>query len=747
MKRRMLKKTLCIMMTMVMCMTSISLTAFAETGAEVIPGEEITDPSICKNATDGKHVPNNDGVGTIITYPTCTEDGKCWMQCGLCGQQYMEVLPALNHKETVPMDPVDPTCTAGSKGGKRCVLCGEIVEEPEVIPPTKDHTVVVDPKVEATCTEDGLTEGSHCSVCGEKLKAQEVIPATGEHTVVVDPRVEVTCTKDGLTEGSHCSVCGEKLKAQEVIPATGHTKVQKTLSQEGTCLTPEKWTIQCLIDKSFWEEIGTYGPHKWIDVVLRPATCTEAGLTGEIRCDVCGKIREGGETIPALGHDYSERIEPAGEDGYFKISECSRCGDMTAVFYRNMSPEDSNCIFKGEDEKELTKISDKIKFFTGISDDGAKNVLYTDNTVRPRLKEFSAESEDGIHNLAAIIGENGSIQMNSPDGAKQMGISMSLIDRKKALVSFNENHSPATVTDIKQAGDSVILESENGNELTISSENVKYEVGDIDKSDDSYIVAERVEGEENTVRLSTQSSDSISEEQEKSETEESEQTEETTTDDATDTTEVYEAIEIVFGIHELKEEVTETNTGTDTGEIEQFAEEDNEKIEKYEEESPSFVIVKFEEPEQSQGFVREANNSFERETEEIVSIDLTYNRRLCANGKYRFCEMKKKDDNVHRCKNCGQTAPHYYEDGKCVYCGFEHKNHSYGFVSLDAKDKCICGKTASHEWKDNKKGYCICKLCGHKVAHTYENKKCVRCGAKAQKKTGYSTDDQKKQKQ
>ena len=721
MKQEMLKKLLCIMMVMVMCLTSISLTAFAE-------GD-----GFCEKATDGKHVPNNDGVPEKITsYPTCTEEGECLMRCVLCGQLYSEVLPAKGHEKIVTKEAVEATCTKeGNTEGWYCEVCG-YEEASEVIP--AGHTVVVDPRVEATCTEDGLTEGSHCSVCGEKLKAQEVIPATG-HTAVVDPRVEATCTKDGLTEGSHCSVCGEKLKAQEVIPATGHTKVQKTLSQAGTCLTPEKWTIQCLIDKSFWEEIGTYGPHKWETVSGKPATCMEDGVTEGVICAVCGKIREGRETIPATGHDYSERIESDGQKGYIKISECSRCGNMTADFLHEMSPEDSNCIIKGKDGKELTELSDSLQFYTITSDDGAKNLLYADNTDRPRLREFSAESEDKIRNLVATIGESGSIQMNSPDGTEQMGISMSLIDRKKTLVLFNENNSLATVTDIRQEGNSVILESENGNELTLSSENVKYEVGEIDESDDSYIVAERVEGEENTVRLSTQSADTISEEQKESETEEPEQTEETTTDDAADTTEVYEAVEIVFGIHDLKEEVTETNTGTDTGEIEQFTEEDNEneKVEKLEEESPSFVIVKYEEPKQSQGFVREANDSFVRKAEEAVSIDLTYNRRRCANGKYTFCEMKKKDDNVHRCKNCGQTAPHYYEDGECINCGFKHKKHSYQYVSLDEKDKCICGKTASHEWKDNKKGYCVCKMCGHKVAHTYENKKCVRCGAKTKK--------------
>ena len=169
MKRKMLKKLLCIMMVMVMCLTSISLTAFAEEVGELIPGEEIDDSAVCP-VTGGNHVRNNDGNG-IKKDPTCSEDGGLWLYWGKCGQLYLD----------------------------------------EVIPATGDHTEVVDPKVEATCTTPGLTEGSHCSVCGEVIIGQDKIPPTGKHTAAVDPRVEATCTEDGLTEGSHCSVCGETL--------------------------------------------------------------------------------------------------------------------------------------------------------------------------------------------------------------------------------------------------------------------------------------------------------------------------------------------------------------------------------------------------------------------------------------------------------------------------------------------------------------------------------------------------------
>ena len=86
---------------------------------------------------------------------------------------------------------------------------------------TRDHEVVVDKAVAATCTATGLTEGSHCLVCNEILVAQETVAAKG-HTEVVDKAVAATCTATGLTEGSHCSVCNDILVAQKTVAAKGH---------------------------------------------------------------------------------------------------------------------------------------------------------------------------------------------------------------------------------------------------------------------------------------------------------------------------------------------------------------------------------------------------------------------------------------------------------------------------------------------------------------------------------------------
>ena len=240
---------------------------------------------------------------------TCTEDGNnAYYTCGNCHKVFLdeqgekettiqaETLPALGHTIAI-VNTKAPTCTeAGNKVYYACKTCGVAFKDKDGTQattvaaetvPALGHAEVIDKRVEATCTETGLTEGRHCSVCNETLIAQQEIPAKG-HTEVIDERVEPTCTKTGLTEGKHCSVCNEMLTAQEEIPANGHTEV--------------------------------------IDQRIEPG-CTKTGLSEGKHCSVCGTVLEAQEVLEALGHDISDQVvSPTCVKQGYTIHTCAREG-------------------------------------------------------------------------------------------------------------------------------------------------------------------------------------------------------------------------------------------------------------------------------------------------------------------------------------------------------------------------------------------------------------------------------------
>lgn len=89
--------------------------------------------------------------------------------------------------------------------------------------------MVMDPSVDATCTEDGLSEGTHCSACGEVLVPQQVISAPGHSYSTAE--VAPSCISEGYTLYA-CSACHEEY-SDHIVPPLGHNW------QEATCTAPK----------------------------------------------------------------------------------------------------------------------------------------------------------------------------------------------------------------------------------------------------------------------------------------------------------------------------------------------------------------------------------------------------------------------------------------------------------------------------------------------------------------------------
>ena len=251
---------------------------------------------------------------------TCTESQVC-TKCGEVGE-------ALGHtEETLPA--VEATCTEnGLTEGEKCSVCGEIFVEQMTIP-AKGHIEVIDPAVEATCTTTGLTQGAHCSACGEIFVAQNEIPM--RHTKETAIGYEATCTESGLTSGEKCSVCGKILVVQEIIPALGHT--EKTLpSVDATCIeggltVGTKCSVcgEILVAQEIIPALG----HTEETLPAVDATCTEIGLSEGEKCSVCGEILAKQEVLPMLGHDevsYDAKAPTCSEIGWNAYIACQREG-------------------------------------------------------------------------------------------------------------------------------------------------------------------------------------------------------------------------------------------------------------------------------------------------------------------------------------------------------------------------------------------------------------------------------------
>lgn len=735
MKKGIWKRILCVATATVVCLTSIPGTVFAdETG--------------CKEAKDGKHVPNEDKK-ELVKMATCTEDGEWLIYCLYCNTQYTtEVIPATGHEWGDKKQIREAGCVTTGEVQYTCQNCNEVKTETT---PAKGHTIVTDKGVTPTCTQSGLTEGKHCSVCNEVIRKQKKL-APKKHHAVTDKAVEATCSKEGLTEGKHCSVCNQVLVEQKKVRKKRHV-LQKKKGTPATC-TEYGWTdrIFCTVCNTVTQRRVRIAPlgHKIVTDPAVEATCTQSGLTEGKHCSVCKEVITEQKVIPAKGHTIvtdkavkatceqsgltegthcsdcneviqkQETIAALGHEYlsgaiYDKktaqvVDICKRCAKQTKRLANLVSliGDEQNTKFEDMDGKEISSIPDNLKIFSGESEDGKRNLLYVNEKDEKQLREFSMLSEHKeLNNLTLQFGKDenaGTIQMDAADGINQLGIRMKPYENGEVLIYVSEDIVNASIKNIKKNGNSIICETDNGSKLAISSDHMNYEVGKTDvpkKKDDSVLnqlVAKRVEGSEDTVEFSLQQ---IEEEQKDSKTEDTAKTE-----DKSASEDPMEPIQIIFATKEMAkdDDEDEKKSQDDSTQIKMIKEDEpTQKIEKIKDEEPSIIIIRFVDPP-----VEEKKEEKEEEKqEEVKTVNFEFEtlHTSCTISGYKYCSFKEVNDKYHKCKNkknifkkCKNTDTHKWSKGKCVECGAWHYNHTPVYY-----DRVV--KKGEHGW---------CTTCGMK---------------------------------
>ena len=279
-----LKRTIAILLTLLMLVTSAPFAVFAGT-----------------DECNHKWIDYDTNPSNMKAAATCKTKAVYYYRCRNCGKSAKDVSGCENNTyEAGEIDPnghvysdwVYPTgydCTVGGEISRTCTLCSK--PDKKTMPAGQHVGKEVQAEVPATCTVAGTKAKIVCEVCGVTTQEPDPIPA-GHKGGTATCKAQAVCTVCGLAYGE--------------LDSTNHTAIEHVVAKEAKCNTAgniEYWKCNDC-EKFFSDAQCTTEITDKTTVVINPvgtehenlkkieaknSTCKDKGNIEHWYCDACGK--------------------------------------------------------------------------------------------------------------------------------------------------------------------------------------------------------------------------------------------------------------------------------------------------------------------------------------------------------------------------------------------------------------------------------------------------------------------------
>lgn len=260
----------------------------------------------------------------------CNAYGEKTRKCTECGYEEKTRISLADHK-LVKGETVKATCTEAGKQYSYCSVCGQVFFRytDSALGHRYSDEFTVD--VAATCLKAG-SKSKHClnDGCTAKIDVTVIPAPTTGHNYVVESQTAATCTENGVIT-KKCTNCGEIVK--EYKSKLGHAyDYEYTVDVEATCTIPGEKSRHCTRDgcKARMDIVRiNNGGHTWGKVTVTKMPTSKDTGTGTQICDACrttrpvtiekteeGLINQNPIEVTWIGYEETEKfVEKYGETG------------------------------------------------------------------------------------------------------------------------------------------------------------------------------------------------------------------------------------------------------------------------------------------------------------------------------------------------------------------------------------------------------------------------------------------------